>query len=303
MGVCTFLGGSGGKAGKHGTTTVEVVHLDMVVVGLNSRGVGEFQGGLAFLGLLGCHNHSTVGATGAIQGGGGGAFEDVDTFHIVHVDGGSGSNGTINHIDGLATLGIAIGSSTTQDDGTFIEGSTASTPELGTGHLTGQGVTHVGAVGHGEFFLVDGLGRVTDSSLLSGQTLSGNYHFFEEFGIDLKGDVNDCHAVNWHLGGFVTQIGNDQVTVSGNRDAISTIYIRQRISARISLNDNSSARDGLTGSSVCDRTFHSDVLRIQANGKRGENAHQQQTDSFHKHENLKNINIDTKWKICIDTLL
>ena len=228
----------------------------MIIIGFHSRGVRELQLGLTFLGTLGGDDYSTVGAARTVQGGSGGAFEDIHAGHIIHIDGRSGSDGTIDYVDGLATLGVAVGRGAAENDGTFVEGGTTGAPELGTSHFTGKGVTHVGAVGHGDLLLSERLGRITDGLLLTRETLGGNNYLVQELSVFLHRNADGGRGDgNGH--GRVADAGSHQ---RGGRcrdvcNGERTVFVGDGTEGRATLNHHVGAHDGCS-CAVKDRTLH-----------------------------------------------
>ena len=281
----------GGSLGGHGTTTIELLEVEVVVVHLGGSGLGEFDDGGTFRRPLGGDDHGTVGTTGTVQGGGGRAFQDVHALHVVHVHGvGVAVDGTVHDVDRLGAFLGAVGGRTTEDDTALVEGGTAGSPELGAGDLTGQGVTHGGAVRDGEFLVAEDLGGIADGLLLTGQTLRSDDHLIEVLGIRLEGDVHNRHSVDLNGLGLVTHVADDEDAVSRSRERVSTLHVRQGIGSGTSLHDDGSARDGLTVGSVGDGSLDGDVLCVQRGRRNGQQARQEQFYFFHKQELWLNIN-------------
>ena len=277
----------GGSLGGHGTTTIELLEVEVVVVYLGGSGLGEFNHGGTFRRPLGGDDHGTVGTTGAVQGGGGRAFQDVHALHVVHVHGVRVAvDGTVHDVDRLGAFLGVVGGRTTEDDTALVEGGTAGSPELGTGDFTGQGITHGGAVRDGEFLVCEDLGGITDGLLLAGQTLGSDDNLIEVLGIRLEGNVHDGHTVDFNGLGLVTHVADDENAISRSRERERSLQVRQGIGSGTSLHDDGSARDGLTVGSVGDGSLHGDVLSVQSRRSNGQQARQEQFYFFHKHERL-----------------
>ena len=271
---------------SHRTATEFILELDVVVQDFSRSRVAELHEGLTFLSLLGGDDDSTVGTAGTVQGGRGGALQDVDALHVIHIDGRSAGDGSVDHIDRLATFLVVVGGRTTEDDLTLAEGGTGRSPELRAGNLTGEGVTEGGAVDDGQLLVVDDLGGIADGFLLAGQALGRDDDLVEVLRIRLESDVDDGHAV--HLDGLrlVAHVADDKDAISRSIDGESTLHISQRVGSGTSLHDDGSARDGFTVGGVGNRAFDGDVLCVQRRRGDGKQARQEQFYFFHKQETL-----------------
>ena len=285
----------GGSLGGHGTTTIELLEVEVVVVHLGGSGLGEFNDGGTFRSTLGGDDHGTVGATGTVQGSRGRAFQDVHALHVVHVHGvGVAVDGAIDDIDRLGAFLGTVGGRTTEDDTALVEGGTAGSPELGTGDFTGQGITHGGAVRDGEFLVCEDLGGITDGLLLAGQTLGSDDDLVEVLGVRLEGDVHDRHAVDLDRLGLVTHVADDEDTVSRSRERVGTRHVRERVGSGASLHDDGCTGDGLTVGSVGDGSLDGDVLCPQRRRSDSQQARQEQFYFFHKQDLWLNNDIESE---------
>ena len=293
--VAAIGGILGGRLGGHGTTAVELLEVQVVVVNFGGSGLSELHDGGAFLGLLGGDDHGTVGAAGTVQGGGGRAFQDVHALHVVHVHGvGVAVDGAIDDIDRLGAFLGTVGGRTTEDDTALVEGGTAGSPELGAGNLTGQGVTHGGAVREGELLVREDLGGVTDRLLLAGQTLGSDDDLVEVLGVRLEGDVHDRHAVDLDRLSLVTHVADDEDAVSRSRERVGTRHVRERVGSGASLHDDGCTGDGLTVGSVGDGSLDGDVLCPQRRRSDSQQARQEQFYFFHKQDLWLNNDIESE---------
>ena len=262
----------------------------MVVVHLGRGGLGELHIGGTLLGALGGDDHGTVRTTGTVQGGSRRALQDIDALHVVHVDGGGAAvDGAIDHIDRLGAFLGVVGSRTTEDDTALVEGGTAGSPELGAGHLAGQGVTHGGAVGDVQLLVVENLGRITDGLLLSRKALRRHDDLVEVLGVRLEGDVHDGHAVDLDRLGLVTHVADDEDAVSRSRERVGTRHVRECVGSGASLHDDGCTGDGLTVGSVGDGSLDGDVLCPQRRRSDSQQARQEQFYFFHKQDLWLNI--------------
>ena len=135
---------------------------------------------------------------------------------------------------------------------------------------------------HSKGFFIDNLCRVTNGFLLTGEALGGNDNLIQVLCIFFESNGKRGGTVNGNLSSLVTKVAHYQEAILGSVDGKSAICICQGIRTGIPLHNDSSARNGFPGSTVRNRTFHSDVLCVQSDAQSGENAHQQQTDPFHK---------------------
>ena len=267
----------------------------MVVIHLGGSGLGELHDGRTFLSALGGDDHGTVGTAGTVQGGGGRAFQDVHALHIVHVHGiRIAVDRAVDDIDRLGAFLGVVGGRTTEDDTALIEGGTAGSPELGTGHLAGQGVTHGGAVGDGQFLVAEDLGRITDGLLLSRKALRRHDDLVEVLGVRLEGDVHDGHAVDLDRLGLVTHVADDEDAVSRSRERVGTRHVRERVGSGASLHDDGCTGDGLTVGSVGDGSLDGDVLCPQRRRSDSQQARQEQFYFFHKQDLWLNNDIESE---------
>ena len=193
------------------TTTILLLHVEVVVVLFPCQSVAYFEVTLTAFCLLGSNDNCTVTTLRTIKGSSCSTLQYVDGFHVVHVHCILVGDRTVHYVDRFATFRSQEVWRTTEHDSTCTECCTWSTEETGTGNLTCHSVTQVCLTGYGQLFTVYLLCWITDGLFLTGQTLSGYDHFVQSLASRLQHDLHHNTFLDGNYFGLQTYVRNHQV--------------------------------------------------------------------------------------------
>ena len=159
--------------------------------------------------MLGGDDYHTVGSPRAVNGGGGGILQDVDTLDIGRVEAGQTvfAGEAVDDVKRFVALGD--GDTSAHADGDGRAGFALGLRDVDTCHSSGQCRSHVRCGGLHQLVALDGYHGA--GQILTGSgAVADDYDFVQQLVVRLQGDVNLLRSFDRYLLRAHTYKGEDQ---------------------------------------------------------------------------------------------
>ena len=229
---------------------------------------------------FGGHDHHAVGATGAVQGAGGGVLDDGHRLDVVGVQ--CVDVTVVRHaVHHVERGGVGVeGTETTDAHGCAGTRLSGTGGRLDTGCQAVEGFRHVGDGTFLNLLGLDGLGRTRKGLFLRG-TIGDHEHVLQEFGIGCQDDVDDRTALDGHFLCLIADGAENERRARRNRQDICTVRIG-RGTCHGTFQLDGGEGNAFSGIRVDDFAFYLDILGERHSGYRKQKTGQNESDFLHR---------------------